>query len=150
MTKYIRKKTLFVLVALLSFSLYLYMSLLPAYSLEPSRPEVSSTSSTQSTQKSFSSENDRLVQKLLQSEDDIQYYAYLNLEESDASLHPVILEARNRIIFRQSWVADGLSGLIQDSEGNVINEVPQFSDLFPADWAPPIMSTDVDLSYYGR
>lgn len=47
---------------------------------------------------------------MLKEEEDIQYYAYLTLDDADPSLAPVIIEARNRIIFRQSWVADGLKG----------------------------------------
>lgn len=51
-----------------------------------------------------------IIEDMLKEEEDIQYYAYLTLDDADPSLAPVIIEARNRIIFRQSWVADGLKG----------------------------------------
>lgn len=62
------------------------------------------------------------------------YYAYMILEESNEALHPIILEARWRIISRESWVDDGLNGHIEDENGNIIEIVPHFHDIFPADW----------------
>lgn len=53
-----------------------------------------------------------IIEDMLKEEEDIQYYAYLTLDDADPSLAPVIIEARNRIIFRQSWVADGLKGYV--------------------------------------
>lgn len=91
-----------------------------------------------------------IIEDMLKEEEDIQYYAYLTLDDADPSLAPVIIEARNRIIFRQSWVADGLKGYVHDRNGNVIEEVPQFSDLFPEDWDVPVLPVEVDLSYYGK
>lgn len=90
------------------------------------------------------------IEDMLKEEKDIQYYAYLTLNDADPSLVPVIIEARNRIIFRQSWVADGLKGYVHDRNGDVIEEVPQFSDLFPEDWDIPVLPVEVDLSYYGK
>lgn len=90
------------------------------------------------------------IEDMLKEEKDIQYYAYLTLNDADPSLAPVIIEARNRIIFRQSWVADGLKGYVHDRNGDVIEEVPQFSDLFPEDWDIPVLPVEVDLSYYGK
>lgn len=72
-----------------------------------------------------------IIEDMLKEEEDIQYYAYLTLDDADPSLAPVIIEARNRIIFRQSWVADGLKGYVHDRNGNVIEEVPQFSEPIP-------------------
>ena len=94
-------------------------------------------------------ENITQISALLQNEDVIQYYAYLDLSTAEESLQPVILEARNRIIFRYAWVADGLDGYVLNENKEIIEVVPQFSDLFPSDWDEPIMSTEVDLSYYG-
>ncbi len=87
--------------------------------------------------------------QLAKDEDAIQYYAYLDLSTAAESLRPVILEARKMIIFRYSWVAGGLVGFVHDENGTIIEEVPQFSDLFPSDWDEPTVSTEVDLSYYG-
>ena len=75
--------------------------------------------------------------------------AYLDLSTAEESLQPVILEARKIIIFRYSWVADGIEGFVHDENGKIVEKVPQFSDLFPSDWDEPIVSTEVDLSYYG-
>ena len=76
------------------------------------------------------SEEDLMINDLLKDEEDIQYYAYLDLETADPDLAPVIIKARDIIIFRQSWVADGVRGFVYDRNGNVIEEVPQFSELF--------------------
>lgn len=96
-----------------------------------------------------SEESAARIEELLQSEEDIQYYAYLNLEAAEESLKPVILAARNKIIFRYSWVADGVSGRIYGKDGNIKEELPQFSELFPADWNEPVFPVQkVDLSYY--
>ena len=62
------------------------------------------------------------------------YYAYMILEESNEALHPIILEARWRIISGESWVDDDLNGYIEDENGNIIEIVPHFHDIFPADW----------------
>ena len=63
-----------------------------------------------------------------------EYYAYMLLEEANEALHPIILEARWRIISRESWVDDDLNGYITDEQGNIIEIVPHFHDIFPADW----------------
>lgn len=65
-------------------------------------------------------------------------YAYMDLEEADAATQQIILEARKEIIFSTSWVADGLYGYITDSDGIVQEVVPQFSEVFPADWEVPV------------
>ena len=62
------------------------------------------------------------------------YYAYMTLQESNKTLHPIILEARWRIISNESWVDDDINGYIQDENGNIIEIVPHFHDIFPADW----------------
>lgn len=84
------------------------------------------------------------------SEEEIQYYAYLDMTTEDESLHPIILAARKIIIYRRSWVADEVDGWVKDKSGNIIETLPHFSDLFPNDWEIPIESIVVDLSYYGR
>lgn len=102
------------------------------------------------TEKSMEGEDSETIENILKEEESIQYYAYLTLDDVDPSLVPVVIEARNRIIFRQSWVADGLKGYVHDRNGDVIEEVPQFSDLFPEDWDVPVLPVEVDLSYYGK
>ena len=63
-----------------------------------------------------------------------EYYAYMILEEANEALHPIILEARWRIISDASWVDDDINGYIADENGNIIEIVPHFHDIFPADW----------------
>ena len=95
-------------------------------------------------------EQNQIIQDFLKTEDDIQYYAYLDIKTVAPDVVPVIIEARNKIISRQSWVADSVQGFVYDENGNLIEKVPQFSELFPEGWSVPILSTEVDLSYYGR
>ena len=67
------------------------------------------------------------------------YYAYMDLETAEESLKPYILEARRQIVYSvDGWSADDTDAWIVDSEGNHIEEVPHFSDLFPADWDMPM------------
>lgn len=89
-----------------------------------------------------------IAEKYLQTEANIQYFANLDLEEAEEELRPVILAARNRIVSRYSWVADGISGRIIDVEGNVKRELPRFSELFPEGWEEPVCPVIVDISYY--
>ena len=96
----------------------------------------------------FQEQDRKIAEEYLKSEEDIQYFAYLNLDEADDELKPVILAARNRIISRYSWVADDLNGWVMDSNGNIEEEVPHFSDIFPEDWDVPVYPVIVDLSYY--
>ena len=63
-----------------------------------------------------------------------EYYAYMILDEADESMKPIILEARWRIISNSTWVDDDLNGHIEDEMGNIIEIVPHFHDIFPADW----------------
>ena len=78
----------------------------------------------------------------LHSEDDIQYYAYLNLDTASPSDQIIILAARNQLIYRQSWSANGASGRILRPDGTLEQELPQFYSLFPLDWDPPIIPVD--------
>lgn len=45
--------------------------------------------------------------------------AYMNLDTASEEMRAQILEAREEIIFSQSWVADGMSGRIRDKNGNI-------------------------------
>ena len=98
----------------------------------------------------YEEEFERIEQLYLLSEDDVQYYAHLDYDEVSEKLKPVVLTARTKIIYRYSWVADGASGQILDRNGNVVQENPQFSELFPSDWEPPVAPPMyTDLSAYG-
>ena len=90
----------------------------------------------------------KISEKYLQTENDIQHYAFLDYESASDQIRPVILAARNIIIYRHSWVADGVSGRILDRDGNVKQELPEFSDIFPEDWDEPSCPVVVDPSYY--
>lgn len=97
-----------------------------------------------------SEDNVTLIEKLLSEESDIQFYAYQDLENVEPSLKPVVLAARNIIVHRYSWVADGIYGCILDTNGDMEEELPQFHELFPDDWDEPVYPVEeVDLSYYG-
>lgn len=65
------------------------------------------------------------------------YYAYMDLEQAEESIKPIILEARKKIIFDKGWAADGITAYVEDAEGNIIEQLPHFSELFPADWEIP-------------
>lgn len=71
----------------------------------------------------------------VQEENDI---AYLNLDEASPDMQEEILEAREQIIYNTSWVADGYSGAVIDAyTGEVIEELPHFSEVFP-NWDMPV------------
>lgn len=82
---------------------------------------------------------------VLSDQEQIESLAYMNLEQSDPVLKEKIISAREEIIFNQSWVADGVSGFIYDELGNIIEEVPQFSDLFPDDWEIPTFNDQQNI-----
>ena len=71
-------------------------------------------------------------------ENGVDYYAYMKLADAEASLEPVILEARRRVMNRfDGWAADGIEAYVTDLEGNIIERVPEFHELFPSDWEQP-------------
>lgn len=70
--------------------------------------------------------------------------AYMNLEDATEEVQAQIIEARAEIIYSQSWVADGLLGYVLDEDGDIIEVVPQFSDLFPSNWADPFVDTSIN------
>lgn len=68
-----------------------------------------------------------------------QAIAYERIDESTAESRKMeILEAREAIIYSESWVADGVYGEILDINGNTKEVLPQFSDIFPEDWDIPV------------
>lgn len=69
----------------------------------------------------------------------VEEYAYMDLESAPKSLQQQILAARNDIIFNTSWIADDLDAYVIDAEGNIMEEVPHFSEVFPSDWEVPVL-----------
>lgn len=74
----------------------------------------------------------------IQSMDVANEYAYMDIDEAPANLHDTILEARDYIIYHSTWVADGYGGSITSPEGEVLEIVPEFHDIFPEDWEIPV------------
>ena len=72
-------------------------------------------------------------------ENSLEHYAYMDIHSAEPELVPVILEARNRIIFSHSWTDKEVNGSVLDEEGNVIETVPCFYDIFPSDWEVPCL-----------
>lgn len=70
----------------------------------------------------------------------IEHFAYMELDAEPTEIHPFILEARNRIIYGSDigWVADDIDGCIKDEDGNIIEILPHFHDIFPDDWELPL------------
>lgn len=66
-----------------------------------------------------------------------RYYAYMDLDTANESLKDDIIQARNTIIFSTSWVTEGVKGCVCDEDGTVIEELPQFYNIFPSDWEVP-------------
>lgn len=69
---------------------------------------------------------------------DVVNLAYMDLNSTNVDAHASILQARRVIIENSTWVADELNGWIEDEAGNVIEIVPRFHEIFPADWEIPI------------
>ncbi len=67
--------------------------------------------------------------------------AYMDLDSANVDTHASILQARRVIIENSTWVADDLNGWIEDEEGNIIEVVPHFHEIFPADWEIPTYPT---------
>ncbi len=62
-------------------------------------------------------------------------WAYQDLESATLAEKEKILEARNTLIFHESWAADGWTITIERADGT-IEKVPNFSSLFPG-WEEP-------------
>ncbi len=73
-------------------------------------------------------------------------YAYMNLENAPVELQDKIIEARNEIIFSQSWGLEG--GYIIRADGTVEN-VPKFYDIFPEEWELPRNTVLEDFTITG-
>ncbi len=66
-----------------------------------------------------------------------QDFASLDPENASPEMREKILSARNTIIFSTDWVADGFEMRVEDRDGNVIQRLPHFSELFPG-WDLPV------------
>lgn len=72
--------------------------------------------------------------------------AYMSMDEASPELQQQILLEREKIIFSHSWVADGIDARVLDENGNIEEELPHFSDLFPEDWEVPTITTSPNSS----
>lgn len=73
--------------------------------------------------------------------------AYMNLEEASPEMKEDILQARNDIIYNTSWVEDGWSGeIVNMATGEVVEEVPEFHEIFPEDWDLPVDESVEDMA----
>lgn len=72
-------------------------------------------------------------------EESAEFYAYMQIATAEPELIPVILEARRRIIYQDgsAWVDDSVDGCIKNGNGEVIEILPHFHEVFPSDWEIP-------------
>lgn len=69
--------------------------------------------------------------------------AYMDLaDEQNENLKAAILEARNTIIYSESWCADDMDAFVYDTATGVREDIPKFHDIFPEDWDLPIREVD--------
>lgn len=71
--------------------------------------------------------------------------AYMDLDQADAEIREQIMIAREKIIYSNAWVADGVNGYVTDTDGNIIEVIPHFSEIFPADWDIPTQDIEQKL-----
>ena len=68
-------------------------------------------------------------------------YAYMDIDSATPVMQEKILDARNTIIYSQSWTnlaeCDGVTVKAIDIKTNTTYDLPDFYDLFPADWDVP-------------
>lgn len=79
----------------------------------------------------------------------VESIAYMSLDDVDVETQSQILQARNEIIFNTSWVADDVNGRVVDENGNVIETLPHFSDVFPSDWDIPSNAQTINANSNG-
>ena len=66
----------------------------------------------------------------------------MDLNSAGEEFQPKIRQARKAIIAQHGWVTEGVQGFVTDQNGNVIEELPQFYDIFPAEWEIPVFPSD--------
>jgi len=81
--------------------------------------------------------------------DRVTALAYMSTEGVSAQVKEQIVEARMEIICSKSWVADGVTGRVLDEDGNVLEVLPHFSEIFPADWEKPNFGVQADTPING-
>lgn len=64
-------------------------------------------------------------------------FAYMDLDTAPADLQETIRQAREVIIYSQSWVADGFECYVTSPDGTR-ETIPSFSELFPG-WELPVI-----------
>lgn len=74
--------------------------------------------------------------------------AYMDIESASSELKAEILEARNVIIFNETWVADGYEATITEPDGTTY-KAPHFSDLFPG-WDLPVVASPKTALHQSR
>lgn len=62
----------------------------------------------------------------------------MDITSADAETKDAIFKARETVIYNESWVADGVRGRVIGVDGKVKEVLPEFHDLFPADWEIPV------------
>ena len=88
--------------------------------------------------------SDGIIRKSVENDGDLkteweeaQEFASLAPENASPEMREKILSARNAIIYDTDWVADGFEMRVEDRDGNVIQRLPHFSELFP-NWDLPV------------
>lgn len=80
------------------------------------------------------------------SQAEVKEWAYKDIAAAKHEVEEKIIAARDEIIFRSSWVADGMSGFVLNPETGEEEELPQFSQLFPGWEFPKEASLEKALS----
>ena len=80
------------------------------------------------------------IDEMLANEAMIQYFAYMDINEAENEIKPLIEAARKYIIYQYTWVDDELSAEVRDQDGNVKMAAPKFHDIFPEDWEIPLVT----------
>lgn len=75
--------------------------------------------------------------------DDTQLIAGMSLDTAEPEMQEKILEARNEIIFSESWSADGVAIYIERQDGTT-EKVPEFSELFSG-WDMPSIENNFNV-----
>ena len=102
-------------------------------------PAVAASSAEQGSE----AEKDPVRRELIQA---AEQYAYLDPDNASPELRKKILNAREVIIYSSDgWCADGFSATVTHADGTV-EEVPNFSDLFPSDWDLPVDESCTDIT----
>lgn len=75
---------------------------------------------------------------------DAAEYAYMDSESASENQMKKIINARETIIFEESWTAEAGIAWIETDTGEV-EELPEFYSIFPTDWDIPAERTEKDM-----